>query len=198
MDEPLGALDKQLREQMQFELKAIHDRLGVTFVYVTHDQTEALTMSDRVAVFSAGEVQQVAAPRALYERPETSFVAGFIGENNRLTGTMAGAARVALDLGATIPADAAAGLSPGDRVIVSVRPERIRLLSPAATADAVLEAVLKQTIYVGDHLRLVAVPAEGTEPVVVKVPAVAGMTDLSPGTRVRLGWAAGDGRALEP
>src|SRR4026209_2004324 len=86
MDEPLGALDKQLREQMQYEIKRIHDRVGVTFVYVTHDQAEALTMSDRIAVFRDGVVQQLAAPDDIYERPANSFVAQFIGENNRLHG----------------------------------------------------------------------------------------------------------------
>jgi putative spermidine/putrescine transport system ATP-binding protein len=88
MDEPLGALDKQLREQMQYEIKHIHESLGVTMVYVTHDQSEALTMSDRIAVFEDGVVQQLASPADLYEKPENAFVAGFIGENNQLDGTV--------------------------------------------------------------------------------------------------------------
>ena len=104
MDEPLGALDKQLREQMQFEIKDIHARLGVTFVYVTHDQTEALTMSDRIAVFNAGRIEQLSTPRELYERPAASFVASFIGENNRMAGRVLanseqGAVSVRLDDG---------------------------------------------------------------------------------------------------
>ena len=86
MDEPLGALDKQLREHMQYEIKHIHERLGVTVVYVTHDQSEALTMSDRIAVFDDGIIQQLADPATLYEKPENAFVAGFIGENNKLMG----------------------------------------------------------------------------------------------------------------
>ncbi len=86
MDEPLGALDKQLREHMQFEIKHIHDSLGVTVIYVTHDQSEALTMSDRIAVFNDGRIQQLAPPEVLYEKPENSFVAQFIGENNTLHG----------------------------------------------------------------------------------------------------------------
>ena len=89
MDEPLGALDKQLREQMQFEIRHIHERLGVTVVYVTHDQGEALTMSDRIAVLNDGVIQQLSTPEGLYERPENVFVAQFIGENNRLLGTVA-------------------------------------------------------------------------------------------------------------
>ena len=88
MDEPLGALDKQLREQMQYEIKHIHESLGVTVVYVTHDQAEALTMSDRIAVFNEGIIQQITSPDSLYERPESSFVAQFIGENNKLAGTV--------------------------------------------------------------------------------------------------------------
>src|SRR5206468_4782145 len=90
MDEPLGALDKQLREQMQLEIKHIHERLGVTVVYVTHDQSEALTMSDRIAVFNDGVIQQLATPTELYERPVNSFVAQFIGENNTLQGRVIG------------------------------------------------------------------------------------------------------------
>ena len=86
MDEPLGALDKQLREQMQYEIKHIHENLGVSVVYVTHDQTEALTMSDRVAVFEDGRIQQLSPPNVLYESPQNSFVAQFIGENNKLSG----------------------------------------------------------------------------------------------------------------
>ncbi|MCA0338193.1 MAG: ATP-binding cassette domain-containing protein, partial [Proteobacteria bacterium] len=88
MDEPLGALDKQLREQMQYEIKRIHERLGVTIVYVTHDQAEALTMSDTIAVFNFGKIQQLAKPDAVYETPSNSFVAQFIGENNVLPGTV--------------------------------------------------------------------------------------------------------------
>ena len=103
MDEPLGALDKQLREKMQFEITALAHRLGITVVYVTHDQTEALTMSDRVAVFNDGRIQQLATPDQLYEEPENSFVAQFIGENNTLNGTVKGLkndiAKVELDSG---------------------------------------------------------------------------------------------------
>ena len=88
MDEPLGALDKQLREHMQYEIKALHENLGITVVYVTHDQGEALTMSDRIAVFNDGRIQQLAPPSELYEKPQNSFVAGFIGENNKLSGCL--------------------------------------------------------------------------------------------------------------
>ena len=96
LDEPLGALDRQLREQMQYELKHLHQRLGVTMVYVTHDQVEAMTMSDRVAVFSAGRLRQVAEPRRLYEEPQSLFVAQFLGESNALPATVARARRRAV------------------------------------------------------------------------------------------------------
>ena len=203
MDEPLGALDKQLREQMQFEIKAIHARLGVTFVYVTHDQTEALTMSDRIAVFNNGEIQQIAAPDDLYERPATSFVAGFIGENNRLAGRVSeisgdGMAIVALADGTTVAARGGRNLTAGAEVVVSVRPERARLVEPGSPAEASVPGTLRQTIYVGDHLRLVVGLAAGQE-FVLKVPNTTDrQSALLPGEPVRVGWSAADGLALMP
>ena len=108
MDEPLGALDKQLREHMQYEIKHIHENLGVTVVYVTHDQSEALTMSNRIAVFNDGVIQQLADPITLYEQPENAFVAQFIGENNRLNGVIdsisKGAVKVKLENGSVVEA----------------------------------------------------------------------------------------------
>ena len=119
MDEPLGALDKQLREHMQFEIKHLHERLGVTVVYVTHDQSEALTMSDRVAVFNDGRIQQLDPPEDLYERPTNSFVAQFIGENNTLAGTVETIAgdrcTVRLGDGSVIDALPVNVAKPGDR-----------------------------------------------------------------------------------
>ena len=203
MDEPLGALDKQLREQMQFEIKAIHARLGVTFVYVTHDQTEALTMSDRIAVFNNGEIQQIATPDDLYERPATSFVAGFIGENNRLSGRVSeikpdGRAIVTLLDGTRIDARCGQDLAVEARVVISVRPERARLLEPDSRAEMSVPGVLRQIIYVGDHLRLVVGLAAGQE-FVLKVPNTANrQTSLAPGAPVRVGWLAQDGLALTP
>ena len=134
MDEPLGALDKQLREQMQLEIRRLHQRLGVTMVYVTHDQAEALTMSDRIAVFHRGKIQQLDAPEQLYETPVNAFVARFIGENNRFEGSLQSVAgtrctvRIAGD--ACIEGSLAAPLPVGARVTVSLRPERVQVCAP--------------------------------------------------------------------
>ncbi|MEH6814704.1 MAG: ABC transporter ATP-binding protein, partial [Motiliproteus sp.] len=130
MDEPLGALDKQLREQMQYEIKHLHERLGITVLYVTHDQTEALTMSDRVAVFNDGVVQQLASPTDLYEAPSNSFVAQFIGENNKISGTVAkvenGCCHVSVG-GNTVRALPVNVLESGKPTTLSIRPERIEI-----------------------------------------------------------------------
>jgi putative spermidine/putrescine transport system ATP-binding protein len=202
MDEPLGALDKQLREQMQYEIKDIHARLGVTFVYVTHDQTEALTMSDRIAVFNAGSIQQLSDPAALYERPRTDFVASFIGENNRFTGAFGpvegDSAIVLLNGGAlrvrAIRADTTT-LAPGAPATVSVRPERIAVLANGATMPNEIAAEVRTVVYVGDHLRLIS-EAAGIGQIIVKLPNGPGLPDLAPGSEVRLGWRAEDCRVL--
>ncbi len=163
MDEPLGALDKQLREHMQIELKALHRRLGVTFVYVTHDQSEALTMSDRVAVFNEGVIQQIDPVDRLYEAPVNRFVASFVGDNSVLDGTVlhasGGTCQVQLQDGTRLSGVNVNQAQAGDTVQCSVRPERIAVLtepqSPSnpATENA-LSATLSDVIYFGDHLRL--------------------------------------------
>ena len=134
MDEPLGALDKQLREQMQYEIKHIHEQLQVTVVYVTHDQSEALTMSNRIAVFNDGVVQQLSAPQGLYERPENAFVAQFIGENNRLFGTVRGAAgstcTVEVEDGNLVQALSVNTAGNNAQTTLSLRPERV-VMRPA-------------------------------------------------------------------
>lgn len=158
MDEPLGALDKQLREHMQLELKALHQRLGVTFVYVTHDQSEALTMSDRVAVFDQGVIQQLAAVDRLYEFPENQFVAGFIGDNNRFSGTVdsVSGAQCTLRLpdGSLLRGVNVNGATPGQSVTACVRPERITLLPQHAAVTNALSAGVIGLIYFGDHVRV--------------------------------------------
>ncbi|PAQ00943.1 ABC transporter ATP-binding protein [Mesorhizobium mediterraneum] len=203
MDEPLGALDKQLREQMQFEIKDIHARLGVTFVYVTHDQTEALTMSDRIAVFSAGRIEQLSTPRELYERPAASFVASFIGESNRMSGTVLtggenGGVAVHLDDSDVVlnAMSYGATLSAGARVTLSIRPERMSMLQDGATALNVIAATVVQSVYVGDHIRLVAVTASGLK-FIVKLAASSSQLELNAGEAVRLGCGREDCLALD-
>ncbi|MEX2448641.1 MAG: ABC transporter ATP-binding protein, partial [Solirubrobacterales bacterium] len=131
LDEPLGALDLKLRKGLQVELKRIQREVGITFVYVTHDQEEALTMSDRIAVMNRGRVEQVADPEGVYERPATTFVAGFIGVSNLMPATVAGSGEVRLDQGPTCPAPTD-GLTAGERCYAVVRPEKLRIEPLAA------------------------------------------------------------------
>ncbi|MET7856787.1 ABC transporter ATP-binding protein [Streptomyces sp. NPDC005318] len=138
LDEPLGALDLKLRERMQVELKAIQREVGITFVFVTHDQEEALTMSDRIAVFNQGRVEQVGTPAEIYERPATPFVAGFVGTSNLLT-------------------DDVAEQVVGDRATYSIRPEKIRVLKESAVADEPRHSratgTVAEVVYLGDATR---------------------------------------------
>jgi putative spermidine/putrescine transport system ATP-binding protein len=202
MDEPLGALDKQLREHMQFEIKHLHESLGITVVYVTHDQGEALTMSDRVAVFNDGRIQQLAPPADLYERPENSFVAQFIGENNKLVGTIeelsGDKALVRLATGEVIDATAVNVKEKGGRTLVSIRPERVEfkpeMMPPGAHT---IDAEVVEVIYMGDILRAVLRVA-GSDAFVMKMRNTLGQTKLVPGQKIKVGWHPQDARALDP
>nr|NYU03042.1 ABC transporter ATP-binding protein [Pseudomonas sp. SbOxS1] len=155
MDEPLGALDKQLREQMQLDIRALHNRLGLTIVFVTHDQSEALTMSDRIAVFNKGKIEQIGSPREIYDRPQTRFVAEFIGETNLLEGRLVSIdgerADVVLEGGVKISVSSS-GLSVGQNVLVSVRPERLTLIDSVNKVNS-LPVRMVDAVYQGDHLR---------------------------------------------
>ena len=158
MDEPLGALDKQLRETLQFEITNLAHDLGITVVYVTHDQTEALTMSDRVAVFEDGRIQQLAPPDELYEAPQNSFVAQFIGENNTLEGVVQeiknDTALVKLDSGEVIAAKPVNVTKAGERTRVSIRPERVEYNKERMQEGAyTLKAEVLEFIYMGDIFR---------------------------------------------
>jgi len=148
LDEPLGALDLKLRKQMQLELKGIQHEVELTFVHVTHDQEEAMTMADRIAIMHAGRIEQLGAPTELYEFPRTAFVAGFLGISNLLPGKVAGRGLVRLDEGSEVrvPAEALDGRK--DRVAVGVRPEKIRL-GPGSGDDNRLAASLLESAYVG-------------------------------------------------
>jgi putative spermidine/putrescine transport system ATP-binding protein len=199
MDEPLGALDKQLREQMQLEIKHIHQRLGVTVVYVTHDQSEALTMSDRIAVFNDGAIQQLATPTELYERPVNSFVAQFIGENNTLQGRVVGVngsgCTVDVD-GARIEALAVNIPGVGGSTTLSLRPERVRINPDGNGCHNLFEAQVEELIYLGDHTRA-RVRLCGNEEFVIKVPNAEGVPALDAGSTIRVGWKKEDCRALD-
>lgn len=159
MDEPLGALDKQLREHMQYELKSLHEKLGITFVYVTHDQGEALTMSDRVAVFDKGIVQQLDTVDRLYETPCNEFVANFIGDGNRLRGTIAhvDGEFCAFDLenGTRLVGRNIHSAKAGTRAVACIRPERMMVAagSPYACENEVRGEV-RGLVYFGDHVRM--------------------------------------------
>ncbi len=202
MDEPLGALDKQLREHMQFEIKHLHESLGITVVYVTHDQGEALTMSDRIAVFNDGRIQQLAPPADLYERPDNSFVAQFIGENNKLPGTIeeltGDKALVRLATGELIDATAVNVTEKGQKTLVSIRPERVEF-KPEMMPEGIhrIDAEVLEVIYMGDILRAVLRVA-GADDFVMKMRNTLGQTRLTPGEKIKVGWHPQDARALDP
>jgi putative spermidine/putrescine transport system ATP-binding protein len=195
MDEPLGALDKKLRAEMQLELKHLQARLGVTVIYVTHDQEEALTLSDRVAVMNRGRIEQVGAPLDLYESPRTRFVAEFVGESNLLAGTVAatdgGGLALATRGGLRVPlAPGSAGA--GETLTLLVRPEKIAL---AGEGQALVEGEVVEAIYLGESTRYV-VRAESGEVFVVKQQNLAAGAAIKAGTRVGLRWDPGSGRRL--
>ena len=201
MDEPLGALDKQLREKMQFEITRLAHNLGITVVYVTHDQTEALTMSDRVAVFNDGVIQQIDAPDVLYEQPKNSFVAQFIGENNTLDGVIEDiqndVALVKLDNGDVIDAKPVNVSVKGERTRVSIRPERVEFRKDRLKEGAhLLNAEVLEVIYMGDILRTRLNVAGNTE-FIVKTRNAPDQTRLNVGEVIEIGWQPEDCRALD-
>jgi len=159
MDEPLGALDKQLREHMQLELKELHRKLGLTFVYVTHDQSEALTMSNRVAVFNDGAIQQIDAVTQLYETPANSFVAGFVGDNTAFRGVVTDTSedkcQVQFPCGSTLSGINVNAVGKASKVQACIRPERIQAhFGDDRPTSNCLQASVRDVIYLGDHLRL--------------------------------------------
>ncbi len=191
MDEPLGALDKQLREEMQLEIRALHRRLGLTIVFVTHDQSEALTMSDRIAIFDKGRIAQIGAPDAVYDRPENRFVAQFIGETNLIECTIAGreGALVALDLPggrrilATAPEDGAAS----GAATLSIRPERLALNRTPPHPNS-FDVTVDDAVYQGDHIRLHL--SAGELPLVARLERSA--RSFTPGERVNMSFDPAD------
>jgi spermidine/putrescine transport system ATP-binding protein len=167
LDEPLGALDLKLRKQLQVELKRIQRDVGITFIYVTHDQEEALTMSDRIAVMNEGVVEQVADPETVYERPATTFVAGFIGVSNLMPGEVVSAngagAELRLDAGPTVRAPDSAGTRAGERAHAVVRPEKLSLTPSGASGDGPsVEGQVESSLYLGTATQMVVRLADGT------------------------------------
>ena len=199
MDEPLGALDKNLREQMQYEIKHIHENIGITVVYVTHDQSEALTMSNRIAVFNEGKIQQISSPDILYEKPNSSFVAQFIGENNQLKGKVKSinseTCVIETETGEKIQALKININNVGDNSIISLRPERVYINSKEKF-DNNFDAMVKELIYLGDHIRT-RLEICGNDQFIVKVPNSHMGLKLSEGTAVKVSWKTEDSRALE-
>jgi putative spermidine/putrescine transport system ATP-binding protein len=192
MDEPLGALDKKLRDQMQLEIKHLHTQLGITVLYVTHDQEEAMIMSDRICLMTEGRIEQLGAPADLYFRPQTVFAADFLGESNILDATVAGTDSDALLLhgvaGATLRAAATPDVRPGDRVKLVVRPERLAVLAPGDDAANVLDGTLREVILVGGVTKSYVTLADGR--VLSATRLTAGPPDAGARDgKVRVGWS---------
>jgi len=200
LDEPLGALDLKLRKAMQLELKALQERVGITFVYVTHDQEEALTMSDRIAVMNEGRVLQVGTPEEIYERPTCRFVADFIGETNFLSGRVKEKGPrevvVLVDERVEVPVAADREVSIGDEVTIAIRPERITLHAKPPDPRA-LPGRVEERIYVGTDIRYLV---RLTERTVLSVrqqnPGADAAVRFSPGDAVYLHWRLPSARLL--
>ncbi|WP_299667995.1 ABC transporter ATP-binding protein [uncultured Ruegeria sp.] len=196
MDEPLGALDKKLREHMQLEIMHLHKNLGATVLYVTHDQEEALVMSDRIAVFNAGRIEQIGTPRDLYEAPQTKFVADFIGETNFVSGTVEAVnGSVAKVRG--LDGQLSTQLAEGSRAVLAIRPERLHVLGGDATGDDNnLTGTVKELIYLGQSRKAIIALEDGTEVTALEQAAQAEATALEMGAQATLGFRSSDARIL--
>jgi len=197
MDEPLSALDKNLREEMQIETKHLQREIGITVVFVTHDQTEALTMADRVAVLDNGKLQQIGTPFDLYENPRTAFVAGFIGETNFCNGTVGTTSAagepvvITLDGGYEVGALSSEPLVAGAQVQLAVRPERLSLVAAGA---GILNATVKEAIYAGSATTLLLDANNGRE-LRLRMPTSGSLVQPAAGETVGLTWQRQDARA---
>jgi spermidine/putrescine transport system ATP-binding protein len=197
LDEPLGALDLKLRRSMQLVLMDLCRELGITFLYVTHDQEEALTMSDRIAVMNEGRVEQYASPESLYADPRSSFVAGFVGESNLVRGTLAGRAgdECMVELGGVslpVPAATLGDLRAGAEVLVAMRPEALRLGTEATPGG--LSGTVSQSVFVGADARVIVDVGNGEELTVRVPPSIVGQFER--GRQVWIGWEPGAARAF--
>jgi spermidine/putrescine transport system ATP-binding protein len=185
LDEPLGALDLKLRKQMQLELKAIQHDVGITFVHVTHDQEEAMTMADTIAVMQGGRIEQLGTPSELYERPRTAFVAGFLGVSNLLRGTVAGPASVRLETGGEVTVSPATLEGRAGKVAIGIRPEKIGL---GGLDTNVLPGRVEEVAYVGVSTQYIVETAAGSMTVYVQN-TQPGAAAISPGSGVELSFA---------
>ncbi len=202
LDEPLGALDVKLRKHMQLELKRIQHELGTTFVYVTHDQDEALSMSDRIAVMNQGSIEQVGDPRTIYERPETPFVADFVGVLNalevRIDGVEDGVGEMRLPDGQRVRVPLEPGHAPGERLVVAVRPERVRLergVRGDAAMGSVLGGVVERLVYLGTLTQVHVRTSLGARLIVHELSGER-TAGLLPGEAVTLAWGLEDAAVL--
>ena len=198
MDEPLGALDKKLREYMQLEIKELQRQLRITVIYVTHDQSEALTMSDRIAIMNDGRFEQVGSPEGLYRAPANRFVADFIGETCFFTAVVAGTEgglTVARVGGGTIRYRAEEPAATGGEVELMVRPEAVRIAGPEPSAGNRLDGVVTEAIYLGEltryHVRL-----GDEQTLVMKQQNMDGVPQIRPGDRVTVSWSVRDTRLV--
>ncbi len=194
LDEPLGALDLKLRQAMQVELKRIQREVGITFVYVTHDQNEALTMSDRIAVMNDGVIEQLGPPRDIYEHPATRFVAGFIGTSNLITGTLSrvtdgtGVIEVSPDERILVPAEYGR-LAAGQEVELTVRPEKMDLAAgPGAPGSCALRGTVTEVVYLGTSTSFSVHTTTGADVVVFQQNSASSAAPVSRGDEVWLTW----------
>lgn len=197
LDEPLGALDQQLRKEMQIELKRLQREVHTTFVYVTHDQEEALTMSDRIAVISGGRILQIGSPTEIYERPTSRFVASFIGSCNVVEGARVGGEVVVPGVGA-VPATVVGEISDGGAVGLAVRPERISITTTEPVDGFSVAGALSESVYTGDEWRFGVniAPAAYLVATVPSAQLTGELATVKPGRTVWLSWRAADARAL--
>jgi ABC-type Fe3+/spermidine/putrescine transport system ATPase subunit len=198
LDEPLSALDRKLREEMKYWIKGLQEKLGITTIYVTHDQNEALTMSDRIAVMNQGVVEQVDTPEGIYDRPRTDFGAGFIGVSNLMPGRVTSAngthAEVKLDAGVSVRV-ASDGLRPGQECKAVVRPEKLEIWTldePHDSTEPSVEGMIEASVYLGTATQMVVrLPGDTTLTVLVPNTDETVRQRLpGAGAKVRLGWLA--------
>lgn len=200
MDEPLGALDKKLREHMQIEIRNLQRELRITSLYVTHDQQEALTMSDRVAVFDQGKIQQVGTPDELYEKPSNPFVADFIGESNFIAGHIVGleddsAIMTSEDREIEIPCPRTSGLVMEQKVQLVIRPEKIRFVEPSFNPLVRVDGVVEELIYSGE-VRRYTIRISHEQTIDLKQQIMHGVKAFRKGDRVSVGWSLEDSKIL--